>query len=845
MHEMLAPSGHALAATLGLLPRVVRRAFHHPGILFGVLGIFFVWAGVGYSLSVERQAALDSAFNETGNLALAFEEQIAGIVRAIDQTLLYVRASYVRAPEQFDITPWSERGEFLTHPAFQVLIGDKDGYLRLSSLVQIKSPLYVGDRDYFLAQAGASEDHLFIGKPVVGRLSNKWSIQFTRPILGPGGSFAGVVVVSFDPFYLSHFYESLHLSSEGVVVLLGADGVIRARAPNGQQTIGLSVADTPLKGLLDGKAIGSLSEVSSIDGIKHIYSYRSLQRYPLAVGVGMSEDDALATYHKDRRSYLTVASITSSLLLLVLALFVRHQIRLDRTREALRGSEARYADKSRLLEITLDNMTQGIMMIDAGMTLQVSNKRAAELLDLPEALLAARPLLAEVVRPAWQRGEFGPCTEPFEIWFDGFLRAHSGLMQTEEHVHANGTILEICSKRLSDGGVVRTFTDVTERKQLDEALRQSRERLALATESARVGIWDWDIAANKLVWDARMYQLYGIREQDFSGAYDAWQKGLHPDDLARGDAAIAAAIHGVKDFNLEFRVVWPNGEVHDIEAHALVQGTAAEGATRMIGVNWDITERKHATETIRMQADEYAAMLATTSDGFWLLDRTGSFLAANDAYCRMSGRTRKELLALKISDVEAVEPAEVTNRHMATIIETGFDRFESQHLRKDGSLIDVEGSVSFWRETGRFLCFARDITDRKRAEQALADSEARLKTVLETNVDGIAMIDAETLKFSFANRAFCDFLGYSLDGVTALGVPDIHPPEALAEISECFASRVAVFRPAHKAEGRIDCIRRRERIAGDARRTDLPSRMFPRGHGTEISGGADRANGAL
>ena len=157
-----------------------------------------------------------------------------------------------------------------------------------------------------------------------------------------------------------------------------------------------------------------------------------------------------------------------------------------------------------------------------------------------------------------------------------------------------------------DGGCLFTVEDITERRRIDEALRQSQESLTLATEAARIGIWDWDVVANKLVWDDRMYELYGIREQDFSGAYDAWQAGLHPEDLARGDAAIAAAIDGVKDFNIEFRVLWPNGEVHNIEAHALVQRAADGRATRMIGVNWDITERERATQTIRLQAEQYS-----------------------------------------------------------------------------------------------------------------------------------------------------------------------------------------------------------------------------------------------
>lgn len=280
-----------------------------------------------------------------------------------------------------------------------------------------------------------------------------------------------------------------------------------------------------------------------------------------------------------------------------------------------------------------------------------------------------------------------------------------------------------------------------EQKRLDHLLRQSRERLALATESARIGIWDWDLSVNKLLWDGRMYELYGIREQDFSGAYDAWLAGLHPDDRARGDAAIADAIHGVRDFNIEFRVVWPNGEVHDIEAHALVRAGPDGRATRMIGVNWDITERKRATETIRAQADRYATMLSTTSDGFFILDRDGRFFAVNDAYCSMIGYSREELLRLTIEDVEAIESINIAKRHLQTTVAIGFDRFESQHRRKDGSIIEIEGSVSFQQETGQFLCFARDITKQKQHEAALLASERKYRDLFDSTRDAIMVLD--------------------------------------------------------------------------------------------------------
>jgi diguanylate cyclase (GGDEF)-like protein len=99
-----------------------------------------------------------------------------------------------------------------------------------------------------------------------------------------------------------------------------------------------------------------------------------------------------------------------------------------------------------------------------------------------------------------------------------------------------------------------------------------------------------------------MFELYGIRERDFGGTFDAWHSLVHPEDRSRRNAAIADAISGVKDFDIEYRGLWPDGKVHEIEAHALVQRAADGSAIRMIGVNWDITERKRAEEQVSQLA---------------------------------------------------------------------------------------------------------------------------------------------------------------------------------------------------------------------------------------------------
>ena len=153
------------------------------------------------------------------------------------------------------------------------------------------------------------------------------------------------------------------------------------------------------------------------------------------------------------------------------------------------------------------------------------------------------------------------------------------------------------------GKIVRlrgTAQDITELRQAEADLRRVSERLTLATEAGRVGVWDWDVPANVLTWDQSMYTLYGITAQQFSGAYEAWQAGVHPDDRVRGNDEINSALRGERPFDTEFRVLWPDGSVRVIRAHAAVHRDEAGRPLRMIGTNWDITDIKRAEESIRV-----------------------------------------------------------------------------------------------------------------------------------------------------------------------------------------------------------------------------------------------------
>ncbi|MET0229718.1 MAG: EAL domain-containing protein [Rhodanobacteraceae bacterium] len=166
-------------------------------------------------------------------------------------------------------------------------------------------------------------------------------------------------------------------------------------------------------------------------------------------------------------------------------------------------------------------------------------------------------------------------------------------------VRPDGTHRWILSRgfpvRDENGATVRIAgiaRDITERKQTLALLEESGKRLALATESAHIGIWDWDVRSSRLIWDSRMHRLYGVVEESAPAAYAMWRDSLHPDDRARAELEWTSALAGAAEYNSEFRAVWPGGEIRYIEAHAAILRDEGGVAERMIGVNWDVTEQK-------------------------------------------------------------------------------------------------------------------------------------------------------------------------------------------------------------------------------------------------------------
>lgn len=265
------------------------------------------------------------------------------------------------------------------------------------------------------------------------------------------------------------------------------------------------------------------------------------------------------------------------------------------------------------------------------------------------------------------------------------------------------------------------ISDVTERKKMEQALRESelkyRQLFELELDARLIvdaqsgNIIDMNSSAVSLYGYTRE-ELIGMRHVDISAApEEAWTTSVFNTDA--GEIPIPLRYHRKKD-----------GAVFPVEINEVSVGW--KDRTILIATIHDITERKRAEEALRECEEKNRAILQATSDGFWRIDGNGRILDVNEAYCEMLGYTRNELLGLHVSDIEATESPEETAARIARIHEKGSEVFEDRQRRKDGNVFAVEVSVTLLPGSdGHMVGFCRDITERRRHEMTLKKSYER------------------------------------------------------------------------------------------------------------------------
>jgi two-component system, cell cycle sensor histidine kinase and response regulator CckA len=267
-----------------------------------------------------------------------------------------------------------------------------------------------------------------------------------------------------------------------------------------------------------------------------------------------------------------------------------------------------------------------------------------------------------------------------------------------------------------------------------EVLENSERRYRLLTEGMRDMVWVLDPETWRFVYvSPSVEQLLGFtvdevmaRPVDGALAPEAWE-AIRSLNRERAERVLTGQASPREFYTTEVEQPRRDGSTVWTEVVASYYIDEVSGKVRMLGVSRDIAERKAQEMALREAAERYENVTMSAMDAFWVADLDGRILEVNDASCEMYGYSREEMLALRIADLDVDESPEMVREHERRIVERGEDRFEARHRRKEGTILEVEVSARAWGAQGTIGSFVRDITRRKRGEEALRQSEAGLQ----------------------------------------------------------------------------------------------------------------------
>jgi two-component system cell cycle sensor histidine kinase/response regulator CckA len=266
--------------------------------------------------------------------------------------------------------------------------------------------------------------------------------------------------------------------------------------------------------------------------------------------------------------------------------------------------------------------------------------------------------------------------------------------------------------------------DITERKQAAEKMAQRAERLELATSAAHIGVWDWNIQKNELLWDDGMFTLYGAKKTHFGSAYDAWLSRVHPEDQARCDEAIQQAMRMERPYDIDFRICWPDGTVRIIKADGQVIWGMDGTPLRMTGVNYDITDRKRAEAALQTTKEQLQQALIASNTGLWDWNTDTNEVYFSKEWKSQLGYGEEELAnAFETwSALLHIEDRDSATAYVLAYLKNpvGNYRQEFRLRHKDGSYRWIAAVASFVTEPDgrqvRLLGAHSDITEHKQLE---------------------------------------------------------------------------------------------------------------------------------
>ena len=477
---------------------------------------------------------------------------------------------------------------------------DAQGIVSYGRGVDPKARVNNSDREYFFLQRDNPKAGLVVSNPVFARIDKRWVIPMSRAFHLADGSFGGVVYCNVELEHLARVFSSIDVGRRGSVSLRDSELRIFARFPvpkDADKIFGRKLDVPELQALIrSGRNAGTYVTSHTVDGVERKFAVRRVDALPLYAVVGRASDEYMAPWRAQAAKIFALETLFFLTTLISSWLIYRGWKRQMGIMLELAREEEKFHT---VADYTYDweywEGPKGEMLYMSPACERITGYSLAEFMADPELLAHIvladdLPLLAEHRHDVEHEDE--TAVDFRIVRRDGEVRWIAHACQS-----VFGRDGQFMGRRVSN-------RDISERKQAEDALQLSSERLQLATRIAHIGIWDWDVVKNELVWDESMYQLYGLRSGDFGGAYDAWIRTIHPEDKAYTDGEIQAALRGEREYAPEFRIVRPDGSIRHIKADSHTTHDREGKPLRMIGTNIDITEHKQVEAKIRMLNQE-------------------------------------------------------------------------------------------------------------------------------------------------------------------------------------------------------------------------------------------------
>ncbi|MBD3669627.1 MAG: PAS domain S-box protein [Gammaproteobacteria bacterium] len=318
---------------------------------------------------------------------------------------------------------------------------------------------------------------------------------------------------------------------------------------------------------------------------------------------------------------------------------------------------------------------------------------------------------------------------------------HTNYWQTRE---GSRRLISWSNSTLNDAhgnvtNIIAIGVDVTDQQQMEEELRTNQDTLYRAQAIAHIGHWDWNILSNDLQWSDEVFRIFGLTPQQFAATYPAFLECIHPDDRDAVTSSVTAAVEDAsKPYNIEHRVVRPDGSIRIVNERGEIYRDKSGKPMRMVGTVHDITERKEAEDALRNSEQMYREVFEASEDATFIMNDQG-IIDVNGAALQMFVAEHRDRLCnlkpwrLSPDHQPNGESSEELGQQMVQLAyKNHFHRFEWLHQRLDGTTFPAEVTLTTTQVGEQPLIHAsiRDITKRKQSEEEIQ----RLNEDLEKRV---------------------------------------------------------------------------------------------------------------